>query len=466
MMTDKELDDLFKNTFADHEAPIPGDMWQRIQPGGSKKRPLVLWWKWYAVAAVFLIAGMATWWYAGTIGTTNKKVISYNINSNKEKNGQQTTQNTDNTGVRNDTDASLQQSNSSDKQQIITNKSTTPNEQQLALSQTANGKESHHSNTNLNSLDSNNQNITGLNASALNQKHDTKTNDNYYNRLADNQNNNNTDLAQAQTSSGSTNENKNTSTPGSDINKQNSTANSTNNTESSNTKKDTKPKKHPWTLEFYGTSAYADKQTYGVVKENTIIGAAPIPPPQPKPSLWNYGAGVRLGIPISKHFILKTGLQFAQTRQNTEYQQQNVVDMISVRGGDTSFYRQIVYEPEKQTSTYNALSVPVLISYQTGKKIQVGATAGVIVNAYSWYTGKVPNADYTTTLDAKNTYKHNTGVAVYAGITIAKKVGAVELFAEPHLQYSLSNFTKPTVPFKQKINTYGLSIGVRTKLHK
>ncbi len=469
MMTDKELDDLFKNTFANQEAPIPADMWQRIQPGGSKKRPFVLWWKWFAVAAVFLIAGIATWWYASTTEAHFNKATSYSTSTNKENNPQ-TTQDTGNTDLKNDTDASLRQNNSSAQQQTSPDKSTTGNEQQLALSQMANGRESHHSNVNPNSLGSNNQNTTNLNAPALSVKRDAKSDHTKeYNHSTDNQNNNNTDLAQAQILSGSTNENKNTGNSGNDISNQNPAASNPTNTDNpvaSNIKKDNKKKKHSWTLEVYGTSAYADKQTYSVVKENLILWAAPIPPPQPKPALWNYGAGVRLGIPISKHLILKTGLQFAQIRQITNYQQQNVVDMISVRGGDTSFYRQIVYKTEKQRSTYNTLSVPVLISYQTGKKIQVGATAGVIVNAYSWYTGKVPNADYTTTLDANDTYKHNTGAAVYAGVAIAKKVGAVELFAEPHLQYSLSNFTKPTVLFKQKINTYGVSIGIRTKLHK
>jgi hypothetical protein len=469
MMTDKELDDLFKNTFANHETPIPADMWQRIQPGGSKKRPLVLWWKWYAAVAVFLIAGLATRWYSGTEGTTNKKAISYNTSSNKENN-QQITQGTGDNGVKNDTNTTLQQNNSSNKQQTNPNQAITPDDQQLVLSPSSNGRKGHHNKINLNSLGSDNQNTTDLNASALSQKGNVKSNNNKdYNRSANNQNNNKTDLAQAQTLSGSTNENKNNITPDSNMSKRNSIASNTtntNNTVALNTKEDNKKKKHSWTLEVYGTTAYADKQTYGVVKENTIIGAAPIPVPQPKPTLWNYGAGVRLGIPILKHLTLKTGLQFAQTRQNADYQQQSFIDMISVRGGDTSFYRQIVYETEKQHSMYNAFSVPVLISYQTGKKIQVGVTAGVIVNAYSWYTGKVPNADYTTTLDAKNTYKHNTGPAVYAGVTIAKKIGAVELFAEPRLQYSISNFTKPTVAFKQKISTYGLSIGVRTKLHK
>ena len=85
-MTDNELDNLFKNTFNDHEAPIPGDMWQRIQPGDAKKRPIAFWWKWYAAAAVFLVAGMATWWYTDTAGSSISKVTSYNTSNNKENN--------------------------------------------------------------------------------------------------------------------------------------------------------------------------------------------------------------------------------------------------------------------------------------------------------------------------------------------------------------------------------------------
>jgi len=465
-MTDNELDNLFKNTFTNHEAPIPDDMWQRIQPGGSKKRPVVFWWKWYAAAAVFLIAGMATWWYVDTTGAKNNKSLSYNTSSNKENN-QQTTPDT---GIKNDGNASLLQNSSLDKQQTNTTKSTTAHELQLALSQSTNGREVLHSKINVNPSGSTNKVTPDLNATALSQKYGANSNDHDYSPSADNLNNSNTDLAEAQASSNLTKENKNNAPTGGDFTKQSPTLGNTNNisnTAASNTKKENKKAKHPWTLEVFGTSAYADKKTYGIVKENTIIvGAAPIPPPQPKPSLWNYGVGVRLGIPILKNITLKTGLQFSQTIQKAGYQQQNIVDMISVRDGDTSFSRQIVYETEQQKSTYNSLSVPVLVSYQTGKKIKVGATAGVIVNAYNWYTGKVPNSSFTTTLEAKETYKHNTGAALYAGVTVAKKLGTIEFFAEPHLQYSLSNFAKPTVPFKQKINTYGLSIGVRTNLHK
>jgi hypothetical protein len=222
----------------------------------------------------------------------------------------------------------------------------------------------------------------------------------------------------------------------------------------------------PWSIELLATAAYADKETYAVVKEESVGMAAPIPPPHPKPSLWNYGAGVRLGIPVSKKLTLKTGVQYAQTRQRADYEAQNVVDMVSINGGDTSYYRQIIYNTESNRSTYHAVSVPVLVSFQTGNKWKVGATAGAVVNAFSWYSGQVPDADYTTTLDAKGTYKKNTGVAAYAGITIAKKVGSLEVFAEPHVQYNLGSFTRAGVPFKQKINTYGVSIGVRTPLRK
>src|SRR3954451_23204734 len=84
MMTDNELDDLFKNTLGNHEAPIPADMWQRIQPGRTKKRPVVLWWKWYAAAAVFLIAGMATWWYADTTPANKNVATAYSKSSKKD----------------------------------------------------------------------------------------------------------------------------------------------------------------------------------------------------------------------------------------------------------------------------------------------------------------------------------------------------------------------------------------------
>ncbi|TKK64768.1 hypothetical protein FC093_21710 [Ilyomonas limi] len=462
MMTDNELDNLFKNTLGNHEAPIPADMWQRIQPGGTKKRPVVLWWKWYAVAAVLLIAGMATWWYADTAVINKNIATSYSNTTNKKDNNQPAIQDNNTANQLSDASPIHEKETSNNTNQINANQPIAHNDQTTTSAHTANEKEGNQHNTSLNEAALNEKNTTDVNETTLHPQQNVTSNDN---NLSANQPNNNTNTAP-------TLPNSTINKPGAvsnNIVKPNTTANNTNNNNIvvANTKKENKKVKLPWTIEVFATSAYADKQTYGMEKEPLSSMAAPIPPPQPKPSLWNYGAGVRLGIPVSKNLTLKTGVQFAQTRQKAGYQQQNVVDMIAINGfADTSRYRQIVYQTENQQSTYNTLSVPVLISYQRGKKIQVGATAGIVVNAYSWYSGKVPNGTYTATLNAKETYRRNTGAALYAGITVAKMIGTVQIFAEPHLQYSLSSFTKPVVPFKQKINTYGLSIGVRTALHK
>jgi hypothetical protein len=457
MMTDNELDNLFKNTLGNHEAPIPADMWQRIQPGGDKKRPPVaLWWKWYAAAAVFLIAGMAAWWYAGTAPANNSTTASYNTRNKQEK-AQPATQNDE--GVKNDTNAAPQQNNAAATGEVNPDQPFTADNQPIALPRSANPTKSNHRNDNSNSTAIDNQQNTPAN-------NNIATNNSGNHNNANTLNDNNASQAQAGiTPSPAATENKPEATEKQTATKSDIAKNTTD-APAATIKKDNKKARLPWTIELLATSAYADKETYGV-KNDVTIGAAPIPPPQPKPSLWNYNTGVRVGIPLTKNLTLKTGVQYAQTRQKADYQQQNLVDMVAINSvGDTSFYRQIVYKTESNQSSYNAVSVPVLISYHGGKKIQVGATAGIIVNAYSWYTGKVPDANYTATLNAKETYRKNTGAALYVGITVAKKVGAVSIFAEPHLQYSLSSFTRSTVSFKQKINTYGVSVGVRTALHK
>src|SRR4051812_49393152 len=148
MKTDNELDDLFKNTFSDHEAPIPTDMWQRIQPGGSKKRPVALWWKWYIAAAVFLIAGMATWWYIDTTRANTNKATSYSTSSNKENN-QQTNQDT---SVKSDSSGVALQGNSTslNNQPVTTNKSNSSDEQQLTSLNSVNEKENRSRSSHLN----------------------------------------------------------------------------------------------------------------------------------------------------------------------------------------------------------------------------------------------------------------------------------------------------------------------------
>lgn len=150
MMTDNELDNLFKNTLGNHEAPIPADMWQRIQPGDTKKRPVVLWWKWYAVAAILLIAGMATWWYADTRPINKNIATSYNDATNKKGNNQPTIQ--DNNTASQPSDASpLQQKDISDNtNQTNANQQIVYNKQATTSSHITNEKEDNQHNSRLN----------------------------------------------------------------------------------------------------------------------------------------------------------------------------------------------------------------------------------------------------------------------------------------------------------------------------
>ena len=476
-MTDNELNNIFKNTFGDHEAPVPAGMWQRIQPGEDKKRRVVLWWRWYTAAAVLLMAGMATWWFAGTTPATNNKATSYHSTGKKENN-QQTALDSgvkSNSHAPQQADAALQPSNqSSTLQRPVSNQASksiaSANEQVSMAPAARQTTKARYAPPNHNA-----PNVAiSVEPRMSIEKNNTAATGNY---TITNNTDNNTATLSSEMDSVHTSETLANAIPVENENKpavagnkspiQNVAAEQAKDEVALDTKKHNKKNRLPWHIEYVVTGAYAYKQTYDVVKERSFGMAAPIPPPQPKPALRNYGAGIRTGIPITKKLTLKTGLQYAQTRQKSGYLQQNMVDMIAVdNAGDTAFYRQFVVNNENHQSTFNSVSIPVVLSYQTGNKIKIGATAGIVVNAYSWYTGQVPNGTYTATLNAKDTYKHHTGAAAYAGITVAKKVGAIEIFAEPHLQYSLNNFTKNTVLFKQKINTYGLSVGIKTPLHK
>ncbi len=436
MMTDNELDNIFKNTLGNHEAPVPADMWNRVQPADDKKRRVAFWWKWYAIAAVFIIAGITAWWFEEQPAGNGNTVALSSLPAKTDRDQQLKT-------------APLLHKSQNDKDAVATSK--TANEPFGNI----------------------NHNTIRFPASTNESSGSKYLKDNKFatQKIPIVNSQENTARAQQQTnSSGKADSNSMVivnpiAANGPLKNITNKAASSTDTAKA--TVNSSKKIKLPWTIEFFAAGAYSDKQTYDIPQESTFGPGALIEKPIPAPGLRSVGAGVRAGLPLTKNITLKAGLQFTQTREKIAYQQETINSFISVNApADTSIFRQILYQPQNQQSTYNSIGIPLLISYEAGKKIRAGVTAGVVINARSWYKGKIPNADATATLIVKNTYKPVTGAALYLSLSASKKIGAIEVFAEPHLQYSLNSFTKATVPFKQKINSYGLSLGVRTALHK
>jgi hypothetical protein len=151
-----------------------------------------------------------------------------------------------------------------------------------------------------------------------------------------------------------------------------------------------------------------------------------------------------LGKYLGKRLSIKTGIQYSQISEK--------------------FFDSLII-----VDRYRSIDIPFLIGYDlTTNSFKTTINAGIIYNIYSWYKG-LTLIDYRGLIDINvaNIYKHNTGVSLYLGINLSKKIDdKIELMAEPYFRYRLSFMTRSSAPFNQKINIAGLNIGLRYNLRK
>ena len=107
-----------------------------------------------------------------------------------------------------------------------------------------------------------------------------------------------------------------------------------------------------------------------------------------------------------------------QTQQSITFNEEEInlyatVNTLSVRA-DTTRFTQISFHRPNLKSVYNSISVPLLLSYQTaGANLKAGASAGVVLNLFSWYKGEVPDGNYQKTMAANNAFRLNSGASLY-----------------------------------------------------
>ncbi|CAN5642501.1 hypothetical protein BH10BAC2_BH10BAC2_29660 [soil metagenome] len=168
---------------------------------------------------------------------------------------------------------------------------------------------------------------------------------------------------------------------------------------------------------------------------------------------FSYTFGARLGVKINKNLSGKIGVQYAQINEKM-----NFTDSI-LSGGNVSY-----------NNRYKSIDIPLLISYKrkwTGDE-STSFSTGILLNITSKYKGAIPDAfGDAININSKNVYKKNTGVSLYAAIGFSKEINKkMELFAEPYFRYPIKSMSNNIQPFTQKINTAGISLGVRYRLFK
>lgn len=197
----------------------------------------------------------------------------------------------------------------------------------------------------------------------------------------------------------------------------------------------------------------------------------------------SFTAGVRLSKALTENLLVKAGLQYSQINENFRYRLENerktitVVtthtisnspgDTVVVR--DTTTYEQIGYIEKRIKNRYRSIDIPVLLSYEWGNsQWRFAVNAGPVINLRTWYSGEIPDSSsqISSVKGTSEVFRKNIGVGAYAGFSLIKTINEnMDLFAEPWLRYNFSDMTRQGQAFNQKFTTTGLSLGIRYRLN-
>jgi hypothetical protein len=166
----------------------------------------------------------------------------------------------------------------------------------------------------------------------------------------------------------------------------------------------------------------------------------------------SYTIGARISYSISKRFSAKTGVQYSQVNEKMNF--------MDSTGNNFS-----------STNRYKNIGIPLVIGYKlvSAYNLDVFLNTGIILNVVSTYQGMIPSSGTGQPIDLKNENVYNTNASadLYLGVNLSKKMNSrTDFFAEPWINYRLKNMVSHYYPFDQKINTLGLSLGLRYRLYR
>ena len=147
----------------------------------------------------------------------------------------------------------------------------------------------------------------------------------------------------------------------------------------------------------------------------------------------SYTAGLRINRSFGIHFSGRIGVQFSQ---------------INLVIADSNVF--------SGSHHIKSLDLPVLAGYSWGNEtLGMTVNAGVVFNLYTWPP------------DDQNYFKTNTGLSLYLGFSVKKKINErIDIFTEPYYRYRLSPMTVSTVYYLKFIDVAGLSFGIRYHFKK
>ena len=165
----------------------------------------------------------------------------------------------------------------------------------------------------------------------------------------------------------------------------------------------------------------------------------------------SYTVGTRFSYSISKRLSAKIGVQYSQVNEKV-----NFTDPAGNNFASTNHYRNI--------------GVPLVMGYKivSVNNLHISVNTGIILNVVSKYEGIIPSGSgQPIDIKNENVYNTNASADLYLGVNLSKKMNTrTDFFAEPWMSYRFKNMVSHYYSFDQKINTLGLSLGLRYRLYK
>jgi hypothetical protein len=165
----------------------------------------------------------------------------------------------------------------------------------------------------------------------------------------------------------------------------------------------------------------------------------------------SYTIGVRISYSISKRLSGKIGVQYSQVNEKMNFSDSSGNNFTT-------------------TNRYKNIGVPLVLGYKmvSTSTLNIFLNTGIILNVASKYKGMIPSVSgQPIDIKNENVYNTNASADLYLGINLSKKMNnRMDFFAEPWMNYRFKNMVSHYYSFDQKINTLGLSLGLRYRLYK
>jgi hypothetical protein len=203
--------------------------------------------------------------------------------------------------------------------------------------------------------------------------------------------------------------------------------------------------------------------------------------------MYSFSAGFRFGYNLSYRWNLHTGVNYSQINEKFRYidPESNSTRVITIKDYiydngrivDSIVKEETVIVPGTTIHTvYNkirTLDIPILARYtlMANKHMSLSAVSGVFINVASYQKGMIlshvdnkPMDVLQENADGNTMYKTNVGISLYGGLSVAYHLsGNTDFLLEPHYRWQTESMTHESYPLDQKINTFGLTTGLRYK---